>query len=116
MYVREVRAGSIEADLVPWLYLLAPFISEMDKALIVEEFVRTWGKRFVSLFRDDGVAALELRSELKEWADAVKAIATDPDASATLEAATFEDGEKNIRAAFKFIHGCTGRARQDRSP
>jgi hypothetical protein len=42
------------------------------------------------------------RSELKDWSDAVAAIARDPNGSATLEAAIFEDGKKKIKAAFKF--------------
>lgn len=41
MYVKEVRAGCIEADLIPWLVAATPIINEMDKALIVEQFVRS---------------------------------------------------------------------------
>ncbi|MGH6735114.1 MAG: hypothetical protein ACRECX_03410 [Methyloceanibacter sp.] len=102
MYVREVRPGSIEADLIPWLSTFAPFISEMDKALIVENFIRAWGGRFQALLGKGQTEPPATRSELKDWADAVEAVANDPNGSATLEAATFEDGKKKVRAAFKF--------------
>ena len=92
MYVREVRTGSIVADLIPWLSLYAPFISDMEKVLIIENFVRTWGGRFQALLGRGDTPPPESRSELKDWADAVKAIATDPNGSATLEAAVFQDG------------------------
>ena len=109
MYVREVRPGSIEADLIPWLSQFAPFISEMDKAVIIEQFVKIWGGRFRALLGFGKTPPPQTRSELKDWADAVRAIATDPDGSATLEAATFEDGKKKVLAAFKFT---TTEARQ----
>ena len=102
MYVREVRKGSIVADMLPWIAYTAPFIAEMDKALIVEQFVRLWGSRFRALLGRGKTAVPETRSELKDWSDAVRAVATDPDASVKLEAAVFEDGKKKIRAAFKF--------------
>jgi hypothetical protein len=102
IHVREVRAGSIQADLIPWITVFAPLISDMDKALIVEQFVRVWGGRFVALFRDNGIAAIDSRSELRDWANAVQAIANDPQGSAKLEATVFEDGKKKIRAAMKF--------------
>jgi hypothetical protein len=102
MYVQEVRQGSIIVDMLPWISVAVPFIDDMEKVQIVEQFVRVWGGRFKSLFEKDSKLTPESRSELKDWADAVKAVATDPDANATLEAATFQDGKKEIRAAFKF--------------
>ena len=46
--------------------------------------------------------APETRPELKDWADAVKAIATDGNGTAKIEGVTFQAGKKKIRAAFKF--------------
>ena len=77
MFVREVRAGSIVVDMIPWLTIAAPFIDDMDKALIVEQFVRVWGARFKAPL--GGPEKPKSRSELKDWSDAVRAIATDPD-------------------------------------
>jgi hypothetical protein len=104
VFVTEIRPGSVVADLVPWFAIASPLIAEMDKILIVEQFVRQWGRRLLALApkRLIRLPTTETRSELKDFADAVRAIATDPDASAKVEAATFEDGKKKVRAAFKF--------------
>lgn len=102
IYVREVKAGCIAADLVPWLAVAAPFIAEMDKILIVEDFVRRWGMRFTALVTGHRESQPETKNELKDWADAVAAIANDPNGSSTLSAATFEGGEPQIRVAFHF--------------
>jgi hypothetical protein len=66
----------------------------MQKALIVEKFVRV-GKLLFETFLFNRSEAPNTRSELKDWVDAVKAIAT-------LEASTFEDGQRKIRVGFKF--------------
>src|SRR5947209_1319467 len=44
IYVREVRAGSIEADLIPWAVQgLSSVVNVIEQILIVEKFVRTYG-------------------------------------------------------------------------
>jgi hypothetical protein len=101
LFVRKVRSGSIIVDLIPWLSMVAPFIDDMEKSLIIEKFLRVWKERFESLLSGKGNAP-ETRSELNDWADAVKAVATDANGSAKIEAVTFENGKKKIRAAFKF--------------
>lgn len=105
IYVREVNAGCIEADLIPWLAVAAPLIAEMDKVLIVEDFIRRWGSRFLSFANGNREAQPASRPELKDWANAVAAIAKDPNASSTISAATYEDGKRQVRAAFKFSTG-----------
>lgn len=107
MFVREVRRGSIEADLITGFTAIAPaaaaVVTHMDQILILEDFVRRWGKRFKALISGsvpDG--ELESPSELKDFMDAAKAIASDPIAAHRLEAATFEDGQREVRAVFKF--------------
>jgi hypothetical protein len=101
LFVSKVRSGSIVVDLVPWLSMVAPFIDDTEKALIIEKFVHVWKERFESLLSGKDKAP-ETRSELKDWADAVKAIATDTNGSAKIEAVTFEKGKRKLRAAFKF--------------
>lgn len=103
LYVQQVRPGSVIVEMLPWLSIAAPFISEMEKALIVEKFVRVWGNRFRALLgKLNTKEGPETRSELKDWADAVAAIARDPKASSTLKAAVFEGRKKTTRAAFTF--------------
>lgn len=102
IFIKEVRAGSIEADLLPWISLFAPFISDLDKILIVEDFVRRWGARLAILLQGNKSAAPDSISEIKDWTRMVEAIANDPDGKATISAAVFEDGKKKIRAAIEF--------------
>lgn len=102
IYVREVRAGSIEADLIPWLVVAAPWINDMEKILIVEDFVRLWGSRITALISGKTDDQPQTKSELQAFSDAVEAIANDPNGYSELEVATFEDGKRKVRAAFKF--------------
>lgn len=102
IFVKEVRAGSIEADLFPYIAWAVPFLAEADKVMLVEDFVRRWGGRITALIRGVVQEQPASRSELHDFTDAVQAIANDPNGSATLEAAVFEDGKREVRAAFKF--------------
>ncbi|NUB44447.1 hypothetical protein GEU84_008640 [Fertoebacter nigrum] len=102
IYVKEVRAGSIVADLIPVVASTLPIIAtQAEQIWQAVEFVKQWGERIATLASGvipDGFG----KSELKTFALAVEAIARDPSASSTLEAATFEDGKRQVRAAFKF--------------
>ncbi|MEZ5870761.1 MAG: hypothetical protein R3D32_02740 [Nitratireductor sp.] len=101
-FVKEVRAGSTIVDIIPELVIAAPFISQMDQILIAEEFIKRWGVRLTKLIKGEDGPGQDTKNALKDWADAVEAIARDPDGSHTLELATFEDGKREIKAAFKF--------------
>ncbi len=100
--VKEVRKKCIEADLIPFVTAVAPFVAHMDQVIIVEQFVRTWGQRITSLVSGDLGDWSPKKSELKTLVDATEAIARDPNAKSTLEAVTFEDGKSQIRASFQF--------------
>jgi hypothetical protein len=102
IYVKEVRAGSIIADLVPIIAPVLPIIAtHAEQVWQTVQFVKKWGERISSLA--GGVVPSGFgKSDLKIFADATAAIARDPNASSTLEAATFEDGKREVRAAFKF--------------
>jgi hypothetical protein len=103
IFIREVRAGSIEADLVPWALLgVSALVNAMDQVLIVEQFVRTYGKRLSAYFQDGGREPEATKSDLKDFMGSVAAIANDPDAKATLKAVYFEDGKKKVKAAITF--------------
>nr|WP_321445514.1 hypothetical protein [uncultured Cohaesibacter sp.] len=102
IYVREVRKGSIEADLLPYLTALAPFIAHLDQALIVDQFVETWGRRISALISGELEGWVPSKNDLKTIADATEAIACDPMGSSTLEAVYFKDGKRQVTASFKF--------------
>lgn len=113
VFVKEVRSGSIEADMFPSLMALGAIVGAFDHVLIVEDFVRRWGKRITALARGKQEDQPKTKAELRDFSDAVQAIATDPDASSTLSAAVFEDGERKVKAAFQF-HTPEARAARDR--
>ena len=102
IYVKEIRSGSIVADLIPVAATMLPLITaEADRIILAIEVVEKWRTKVSSLL--DGVIPEDSsKSDLKAWANAVEAIARDPDASSTLEAASFEDGKRQVRASITF--------------
>ncbi|MCF6233334.1 MAG: hypothetical protein L3J36_09605 [Rhodobacteraceae bacterium] len=102
IYVKEIRSGSIVADLIPMAATMLPLvIAEAERIILAVEVVEKWRTKVSSLLEGvipDGSS----KSDLKAWAGAVEAIARDPNASSTLEAASFEDGKRQVRAAFTF--------------
>lgn len=117
IFVSQVSEGSIIAELVPQHLLpvagiLAAggaAITAMHGSMVLEDFVKRWGARIGRYFRRGGRDITASKSDLRDFHGAMVAIANDPSASAKLEAAYFEDGQKKIRAAFKFT---TQEARQ----
>ncbi|HQU68451.1 MAG TPA: hypothetical protein PLI43_09655 [Albidovulum sp.] len=102
IFVKEVRSGSIVADLLPVVASTLPIIaSSAEQIWLAVEFVEKWKDRITKLASGIVPEAFS-RSDLKTFAGAVEAIARDPEASSTLEVATFEDGKRQVKAAFKF--------------
>ncbi|WP_435259729.1 hypothetical protein ACSBLW_08230 [Thioclava sp. FR2] len=102
IYVKEVRSGSIIADLIPVVAPALPIIaSHTEQVGHAIDFVLKWADRITKL-RDGVIPSGFTRSDLKTFTDATVAIANDRNASARLEAATFEDGRRQVRAAFIF--------------
>lgn len=102
IFVREIRKGSYEADLIPYVAAAAPFVAQMDQVLIAEQFIRTWGGRISSLISGKLGDWEPTKSELATMANATQAIATDPNAKSTLKAVTYEDGKRQVKASFEF--------------
>ena len=102
IFVKEIRKGSYIADLIPYVAPVAPFISGMDHALIVERFVKVWGRRITALATGALGEWSPLKSELATFANAIQAVANDPSGKSTLESATFEDEKRQIRSTFTF--------------
>jgi hypothetical protein len=110
----SVEEGSIIAHLIPH-FLMTPggilgsaavtagvVIVGMDKALILEDFVTRYGNRLKRYFGKGGRDLEATKGDLKDFHNTVAAIASDSNAVHKLEAAYFEDGEKKVKAAFKF--------------
>ncbi|MEW9805291.1 hypothetical protein ABUE31_04730 [Mesorhizobium sp. ZMM04-5] len=104
IYLREVRSGCVEADMITGLTIAAGVvINNMDQILILEEFVRRWGRRMTALITNkvpDG--ELDTTAQLNDYYRATESIAADPLASHRLTATAFEKDGPQIRVAFQF--------------
>lgn len=103
VYVKQVREGSIEAELWNAALVTGGFaISQMDQMLILEQFVRQYGRRLGSFFTPGGRLIDAGKRELNDFMGQVAAIANDPNGTAEIAAASYEDKERKIKAAVKF--------------
>lgn len=104
IYIKEVRSGCIEADMITGLAITsATVLGHIDQVMVLEDFVKRWGSRLRMLITGkvaDG--DLNTDGELKDFLKTAHSIASDPLASHRLEAATYEDGKRQIRASFEF--------------
>lgn len=117
-FVKEVRAGCIEADFVAWIVsgglltaggVALSTIDAAEKIHIFTKFVGHISGKISAYFRPGGRADGVSKSDLSDFLKTTEAIANDPNGSANIEAAIFEDQERKVRAAFKFT---TQQARQ----
>ena len=102
IFVKEIRKGSYIADLIPHVGMVAPFIADMDHALIVEKFVGVWGRRITALARGTFDEWRPTKHDLETYTDAVKAIANDPEGKSTLASSTFDQDGPKVSASFTF--------------
>ncbi|HEY0112167.1 MAG TPA: hypothetical protein VGB59_03335 [Allosphingosinicella sp.] len=103
IYVRQVREGSIEAELIPMAVTgAAMMLNAMDQMMILEQFVQLYGGRLKTFFKPQGRLSNATKSELVDFLDQVRAIANDPEGTAEIEAVDYRDGHRKVRAAIKF--------------
>ncbi len=103
VYVKQVREGSIEAEL--WNAALvggAVLIAHMDQLLILEQFVKQYAQRLSSFFTTGGRLIDAGKKELNDFMGQVAAIANDPNGTAEIAAAVYEDGKRQVKAAVRF--------------
>lgn len=98
MYVREVRSGSIIADLVP---AIGSVIAIMDQAIIVSEFARRVGGRILTLASGKFLEGAR-KSDLQHVSETIRAVANDNGGTASIESITYsEDGPvRKLEAEF----------------
>lgn len=101
IYVKEVRHGCIEADLLLFA-AVSGGIAVMDQALFVEDFVKRWGGRIRALVSGQREQQPDNPRDLSDFKNALESVMGDPLASHRLEAATFEDGKRKVKASFTF--------------
>jgi hypothetical protein len=107
-FVKEVRAGCIEADLIA---VVAPvlasgalpgIIDTIDNGQILQKFVADLSGRLSKYFVPGGRDVTATRTDLSDFHKVVGTIAADPEANGLLEVAEFVDGERKVRSRFKF--------------
>lgn len=98
IYVKEIRAGSIIADLIPFI---EPLIRNMDSALIVDDFIRRYGGMLQRLFRGDKVETAT-RNDLDDFMRQVAVIANDPDGKSAISSVEFHQTARTTRASVTF--------------
>lgn len=107
-FVKEVRAGCIEADLVASIMPAAMVgaipgvIDVIDKGQVLAQFVGDIKEKISVYFKKGGRDARSTRSDLSDFLKTLGGIARDPRANGNIEAAVFEDGERKVTASFRF--------------
>lgn len=99
IFVKEIKQGSIIAELFPIFTTIQPIAIQVDQVASVIEFVEKWKERITALVNGKIEAS---EAELNSYFRFMEAIARDPQATLNLQAATFEDGKRQIRAEFTF--------------
>lgn len=99
LFVREVRKGSIYAELV---IAAGGFVGLLAAANTMHEFVERYGDRLAEYLKPGGRAKDASKAELKHFSEQVAAIASTPGAALEVAAIEVENGEQKIRAVFKF--------------
>jgi hypothetical protein len=101
-YVKEVRAGSIIAELVPYVATALPVLAATGTGLKyandLYKFVETYGSKLSRYFKKGGRDHEATRSDLTDYLKTVAAVAHDPQANMSLT--VYEQGD--TRVAFQF--------------
>lgn len=101
-YVREVRAGSIIAELVPYIAPAVPILAAtaagIKHANDLHKFVETYGRKLSHYFKRGGRDPKATKGDLSDYLKTVAAVAHDPEGGLSLS--VYEDGK--TRVAFEF--------------
>lgn len=98
IFIKEVRRGSIEADIIP---VLGNLIDYMDQVVIVTTFLGMVGatlRKYINGSRNYGAG----KSDIQDYLGTVRAIANDSNGRAVIESATYEQGVLRKRVEFTF--------------
>ncbi len=102
VYVREVRAGSIIAELVPYALVATPFLggamAGVKHVNDLVKFVDTIRDKMKPYFRKNGRNLDATKGELSDFLKTVEAVAHDRDGELSL--AVYEDGQKKVAFSF----------------
>lgn len=100
-YVREVRAGSIIAELVPWVVgipSLGAAMAAVKHANDLVKFVENFQAKLAPYFKRGGRTPDATKGDVADFLKTVQAVAHDESGSLTL--AVYEDGQKRVSFDF----------------
>lgn len=97
-YIKEIRPGCIEGDLIP---KTADMIKFMDETLIVKQFLGLFVVGLAQYFTRGGRAKNATKKDLKDFSDVIEAVANDSNGSLLLEARS-KKGFLTEETMFKF--------------
>lgn len=104
LFVKEVRAGSIEADLIPWV-IGGGLITAAASAVTVFDFVEKYGGKLKQYLKPGGRVPEATKADLKHFHDQVAAIAKEPGSNIEVAAIEIVEGKRIVRSAFRFNSG-----------
>lgn len=98
LLVKEIRKGSTIVDLIP---VILPLIENMDRVLIVDDFVRRYGgtlNQYIAGNREPNAT----KRDLQDFMGQVAVIATDPNGTSTISSAVFHETKttKHVEISF----------------
>lgn len=101
VYVKEVRKGSIEAELIPLAY--NTIITAMDHHQIATKFVKSLANKVGLVSAKGGRLPNGTKSELTEIVDTIAAVANDPDGKATVSAVHYKKTGKTTEFSMELL-------------
>lgn len=103
VFIQEIEKGSIIAHLIPFMPLLGmeSFVPMAQQIDTVVDFVNKYAVK-IGGFVTGVIDANANSRDLKDFLGTVSAIASDPDGKSSLEAAWYENGRRDVRAALTF--------------
>lgn len=107
LFVKEVRAGCIEADLIRWgigglMAAGAAAVAFTSGYNSIDEFVERLGARLRRYKEPGGRLPDATKTELNNFLDQVGAVASTPNSSLSIAAMETVNGEQRTRVVFKF--------------
>lgn len=99
-YVKEVRKGSIEAELIPLAY--NTIITVMDHHQIATKFVKELSRKIGIIREKNSRLEGATKTELTELARIAAAVANDPDGKATISAVNYRKTPKTVEYSMEF--------------
>lgn len=101
VYVKEVRKGSIEAELIPLAY--NTIITAIDHHQIATKFVKSLAKKIGLVSSRGGRLPNGTKSELTEIVNTIAAVANDPNGKATVSAVHYKKTGKTTEFSMELL-------------